>query len=124
MLTPFGVLREPHIASGRKPGPGQRVSILDKQVGRRPAVRSRIEVRLHAKMNLRAIKGDEAVSAAAPLAGTETEPAVVGKGSGQVTNRENRRYSRTHHRNLSRPSPRGVQAIPLARVLVLLADEP
>ncbi len=106
MLTPFGVLRQPHIASSRKPGPGQRVGILDKQVGRGAAVRSRTEVRLHAKMNLRAIKGDEAVSAAIPLAGTETKPAVVGKGSGQVTNREDRRYSRTHDCNLSRPSPR------------------
>jgi len=53
MLTPFGVLREPHIGSGRKPGPGQRVGVLDKQVGRRSAVRSRTEVRLHAEMNLR-----------------------------------------------------------------------
>ena len=101
MLTPFGVLRQPHIASSRKPGPGHRAGILDKQVGRRPAIRSRIEVRLHAEMNLRAIKGDETVPAAVPLAGTETDPAVVGKGSGQVTNREDRRYSRTHHRNLS-----------------------
>ena len=87
MLPPLGVLREPHVASGRKPGLGQRIGILDKQVGRRrPAVRSRIEIRAHAEMNLRAIKGDEAVSAALPLAGTETKPAVVGKGSGQVTN--------------------------------------
>src|SRR5271169_1804618 len=116
MLTPFGVLREPHIGSGRKPGPGQSVGILDKQVGRRPAVRSRTEVRLHAEMNLRAIEGDETVSAAAPLAGTETKPAVVGKGSGQVTNREDRRYSRTHHCNLSRPSPRGAgQCAPWTR---------
>ena len=80
MLTPFGVLRESHIGSGRKPGPGQRLGVLDKQVGRRPAVRSRTEVRLHAEMNLRAIEGDEAVAAAVPLAGTETKPAVVGKG--------------------------------------------
>ena len=109
MLTPFGVLREPHIGSGLKPGPGQRVGVLDKQVRRRPAVRSRIEVRLHAEMNLRAIEGDEAVSAAVPLAGTETKPAVVGKGSGQVTNREDGRYSRTHDCNLSRPA-RAVQA--------------
>ena len=104
MLTPLGVLREPHIASGRKPGPGQRIGILNKQVGRRPAVRSRIEVRLHAQMNLRAIKGDKAVSAAVPLTGTETKPTVVGKGGVQVTNREDRRYSRTHHCNLSRPA--------------------
>ena len=83
MLTPFGVLRQPHIASSRKPGPGHRAGILDKQVGRRPAVRSRVEVRLHAEMDLRAIKGDETVPAALPLAGTETDPAVVGKGSGQ-----------------------------------------
>jgi hypothetical protein len=47
MLTPFGVLREPHIASGGKPGLGQRAGIPDKQVGRRPAVRSCIEVRLY-----------------------------------------------------------------------------
>jgi hypothetical protein len=107
MLPPFGVLREPHITSGRKPGPGYRVGILDKQVGRRPAVRSRIEVRLDAEVNLSAIEGDEAVPAAVPLAGAETKPAVVGKGSGQVTDREDRRYSRTHHRNLSRPSLRG-----------------
>ena len=106
MLTPFGVLRQPHIASGSKPGPGHRVGIPDEQVGRRPAVRSRIKVRLHTEMNLRAIKGDEPVSAAAPLTGTETKPAVVGKGSGQVTNREDRRYSRIHDCNLSRPSPR------------------
>jgi hypothetical protein len=102
MLTPLSVLREPHIGSGRKPGPGQRVGVLDKQVGTRPAVRSRIEVRLRAEMKLHAIKGDEAVSAAMPLAGTETKPAIVGKGSGQVTNREYRRYSRTHDCNLSR----------------------
>ena len=107
MLTPFGVLRQPHIASSRKPGPGQRIGILDKQVGRRPAVRSHPEVRLHAEMNLRAIKGDETVSAAAPLAGAETKPAVVGKGSGQVTHRKDRRYSRTHDCNLSRTSPSG-----------------
>jgi hypothetical protein len=105
MLAPFGVLREAHIATGCKPGPGQRVGVLDKQVGRRPAVRSRIEIRLHAEMNLRAIKGDEAVSAAVPLAGSEPKPAVVGKGSGQVANREDRRYSGTRSWNLSRPSP-------------------
>ncbi len=106
MLPPFGVLRQPHIASSSKPGPGQRVGIPDKQVGRRPAVRSRIKVGLHTEMNLRAIKGDEPVSATAPLASTETKPAVVGKGSGQVTNREDRCYSRIHDCNLSRPSPR------------------
>jgi hypothetical protein len=108
MLTPLGVLRESHIGSGGKPGPGQRLGVLDKQVGRRPAVRSRTEVRLHAEMNLRAIEGNEAVSAAAPLAGTETKAAVIGKGSGQVTNGEDRRYSRTHDCNLSRPA-RAVQ---------------
>src|SRR5271165_94212 len=100
MLTPFGVLREPHIASGRKPGPGQRIGILHEQVGRRPAVRTRIQVRLHTEMNLRAVKGDKAISAAVPLAGTETKPAVIGEGSIQVTNREDRRYSRTHDGNL------------------------
>ena len=47
------------------------------------------------------------VTAARP--GTETKPAVVGKGSGQVTNGEDRRYSRTHDCNLSRPA-RMVQA--------------
>ena len=132
MLTPFGVLREPHIASGRTPGPGQRISVLDKQVGRRPAVRSRIEVRLHAKVNLRAIKGDEAVPAAAPRAGTETKPAVIGKGSVQVTNREDRRHSRTHYCNLSPEPARGagqrapdrMRVHPLAELLALLADEP
>jgi deazaflavin-dependent oxidoreductase (nitroreductase family) len=36
VLTPLGVLREPHIGSRRKPGLGQRVGVLDKQVGRRP----------------------------------------------------------------------------------------
>ena len=72
MLTPFGVLREPHIASGRTPGPGQRVSILDKQVSRRPAVCSPIQVRLYPQMNLGTIKGDEAVPAAVPRADTET----------------------------------------------------
>ncbi len=102
MLAPFGVLREPHISSGRKPGPGQRAGVLDEQVGRRPAVRPRIEAGLHAEMNLRALKGDEAVSAAMPLAGTETKPAVIGKGSSQVADWEDRRYSRTHDCNLSR----------------------
>jgi len=134
MLTPLGVLRQPDIAPGRTPGPGQRVGILDKQVSGRPAVRSLIQVRLDAEMNLRAIKGDKAVPAAAPLADTETKPAVIGKGSAQVTNRENRRDTRTHHCNLSRPSPRrgagqrmpwtGCQVHPLAGPLVLLADEP
>ena len=61
---------------------------------------SRIEVRLRTEMNLRAVKSDEAVSAALPPAGTESKPAVVGKGSIQVANRENRRYSRTHDCNL------------------------
>jgi hypothetical protein len=104
MLTPFGVLREPHVGSRSKPGLGERVGVPDKKVGRRPAVRSRIKVRLGAKVNLRAIKGDEAVSAAVPLARTETKPAVIGKGSGHVTNREDRGYSRTHDCNLSRPA--------------------
>ena len=113
MLAPLGVLREPHIGSGRKPGPGQRLGVLDKQVGRRPAVRSRTEVRLHAEMNLCAIEGDEAVAAAVPLAGTETEPAIVGKGSGQVANGEDRCYSRTHDCNLSRPA----RAVQTAHVL-------
>jgi hypothetical protein len=72
---------------------------------RRTAV-SRIEVRLRAEMNLRAIEADEAVSAAVPLARTETKSAVVGKGSGQVTNREDRRYSRTHYCNYL-AGPRG-----------------
>lgn len=102
MLTPFGVLGESHIASSRKPGLGQRVSILDEQVGRRPPVYSRIEVRLHAEMNLHAVEGDEAVPAAVPVADTETKPAVVGKGSDQVTNWKDRRYSRTHACNLPR----------------------
>jgi hypothetical protein len=77
MLAPFGALRETYIASGRTPGPGQRVGIIDEQVGRRPAIRSPIKVRLLAEMNLRALKGDEAVSAAVPWAGTETKPAIV-----------------------------------------------
>ena len=110
MLTPFGVLREPDIAAGRKPGPGQRVGIFDKQVSRRPAVCSPIQVRLHAEMNLGAVKGDEAVPAAAPRAGTETKPAVVGQGSIQVTNRKNRRYSRTHDCNLPARAPRWAPA--------------
>jgi hypothetical protein len=108
MLTPLGVLREPHLGSRSKPGLGQRVGVLDKKVGRRPAVGSCIEVRLGAKVNLRAIKCHEAISAAVPLTRTETEPAVVGKGGGHVTNREDRRYSRTHDCNLSRPA-RAVQ---------------
>jgi hypothetical protein len=41
-----------------------------------------------------------------PLAGTETKAAIVGKGSGQVANREDWRHSRTHDCNLSRTSPR------------------
>ena len=110
MLTPFGVLREPHIASGRKPCPGQRVSILHKQVSRRPALCSPLQVRLYPEMNLDTIKGDEAVPAAVPRAGTETQPAIVGKGRVQVTNRENRRYSRTHDCNLPARARAGVQA--------------
>jgi hypothetical protein len=106
MLAPLGVLREPYIASGRKPGLGQRVGILDEQVGRRPTVYSRIEVRLHAEMNLHAIKGDEAVPAAVPVADTETKPAVVGKGSNQAANWKDRRYSRTHECNLPRGAAR------------------
>jgi hypothetical protein len=101
MLTPLGILREPHIAARRKPGPGQRVGVLDEQVSRRAAVGSRVEVRLYTKMNLCAIKGDETVSPAVPPAGTETETAVVDKGSVQVANREDRRYSRTHDCDLS-----------------------
>jgi len=127
MLTPFGVLRNPHIGSGLKPGLGQGVGVFDKQVRRRPAVRPRIEVRLHAEMNLRAIKGDEAVSAAAPRAGTETKPAVVGKGSGKVTNRKDRRYSRIHDCNLpARPARcRTVHVLDemLAELSVLLVEE-
>ena len=100
MLAPLGVLREPHIASGRKPGLGQRVGILDEQVGGRPPVYPRIEVWLHAEMNLRAVKGDEPVPAAVPVADTETKPAVVGKGGNQASDRKDRRYSRTHECNL------------------------
>jgi hypothetical protein len=103
MLAPFGVLREPHVGSRRQPVPGQRVGVLDEQVGRRPAVGSRIEVSFHTEMNLRAIKGDEAVSTALPLAGAKSKPAVVGKGGIQVANREDGRYSRTHDYNLCRP---------------------
>jgi hypothetical protein len=82
-------------------------------------------------MNLRAIEGDEAVAAALPLAGTETKPAVVGKSSGQVTNGEDRCYSRTHDCNLSRPA-RAVQTAhvldemrvrPLTELSVLLVEE-
>ena len=82
-------------------------------------------------MNLRAIEGDEAVAAAVPLAGTEAKPAVVGKGSGQLTNGEDRRYSRTHDCNLSRPA-RAVQdsahldemrVRPLTELSVLLVEE-
>ena len=53
---------------------------------------ARTEIRLHSEMNLHAIEGDEAIAAAVPLAGAETKPAVVGKGSGQVTNREDRGF--------------------------------
>jgi hypothetical protein len=127
MLTPFGVLRNPHIGSGLKPGLGQGVGVFDKQVRRRPAVRPRIEVRLHAEMNLRAIKGDEAVSAAEPRAGTETKPAVVAKGSGKVTNRKDRRYSRIHDCNLpARPARcRTAHVLDemLAELSVLLVEE-
>ena len=96
MLTPLGILREPYIAASRKPSPGQHVGVLDEQVSRRAAVGSRTEIGLRPKMNLYAIKGDEAVSPAVPPAGTETEPAVVDKGSVQVADREDRGYSRTH----------------------------
>ena len=95
MLAPLGVLREPHIASGRKPGLGQRVGILDEQVGGGTPVDARIEVGLHAEMNLGAIKGDEAVRAAVPVADAETKPVIVGKGISQVANWKDRRYSRT-----------------------------
>lgn len=107
MLAPFGVLREPHIAASRKPGLGQRVGILDEQVRCRPPVYSRIEVRLHAEMNLGAVKGDEAIPAAVPVADIETKPAVVGQGSNQVANRKDRRYSRAHECNL----PRAARAV-------------
>lgn len=108
MLTPVGILREPYIAASRQPRPGQHVGVLDEQVSRRAAVGPRIEVRFHAKMDLGAVEGDEAVSPAVLLAGTETEPAVVGEGSVQVANREDRRYSRTHGcEPLSRAGPRG-----------------
>jgi len=79
MLAPLGVLRESHIGSGRKPGLGQRVGILHEQVGGRAPVYSRIEVRLHAEVNLCAVKGHEAVPAAVPVTDTEAKPAVVGK---------------------------------------------
>jgi hypothetical protein len=49
MLTPFGVLRKPHIASGCKPGPGQPAGVLGEQAGRRPAAGSRVDVRLGAR---------------------------------------------------------------------------
>jgi hypothetical protein len=111
MLTPLGVLREPHIGSGGKPRLSQRIGVLDKKVGRGPAVGSRIEVRLGAKVNLRAIEDEEAVSAATPLACTETKPAVVSEGSGHVTNREDRCYSCTHDCNLSRAASRPAAAI-------------
>ncbi len=102
MPTPFGVLRQPYVASGGNPGPGQRVGIVDEQVGRRLAARSLIEVGLYAQVNLGVVKGDVAVSAATPRAGAEAKPAIIGKGSGQVANREDRRYSGTHDYNLSR----------------------
>ena len=108
MLAPLGVLREPHIASGRKPGLGQRVCILDEQVGGRTPVDSRIEVGLHAEMNLRSIKGDEAVRAAVPVADTETKPVIVGKGISQAANWKDRRYSRAHKGNLPRGTARAL----------------
>jgi hypothetical protein len=58
-------------------------------------VLSRIEVGIHAEMNLCAVEGEKAVSAAVPLSGTETKPAVVGQGGSQVTDREDRRDPRT-----------------------------
>jgi hypothetical protein len=109
VLAPFGVLREPHIASGREPGLGQSVGILNEKVGRRPPVRPRIEVGLHAEVNLRAVKGDEAVPTAVPVADTETKSAVVGKGRDQVTHWKDRRYSRTHGCNL--PCGVGVEEV-------------
>src|ERR1700733_4821478 len=53
-------------------------------------------------MNLRAVESDEAVRAAVPVAHIEAKPAVVGKGSKQVTYWKDRRYSRTHECNLPR----------------------
>jgi len=122
VLAPLGVLREPHIASGRKPSLGQCVGILDEQVGGRPPVYSRIEVRLHAEMNLRAIKGDEAVPAAVPVADIETKPAVVGKGSNQAANWKDRRYSRTHECNLPPGAARCRPAAGRSAVAAMLDD--
>jgi ketosteroid isomerase-like protein len=100
VLAPLGVLREPDVAAGREPGLGQRVGVRDEQVGRGPPVGPLIEVRLHAEVDLGALEGDIAVPAAVPVADAEPEPAVIGKGSDQVTDGEDRRYSRTHHCNL------------------------
>ena len=61
------------------------------------------QVRLHAEMISAPSKVTKPYPRR-PLAGTEIKPAVVGKGSGQVTNREDRRYSRTHDCDLSRPA--------------------
>jgi hypothetical protein len=72
-------------------------------------------------MNLCAVKGDEAVPAAVPVADTETKPAVVGKGSNQAANRKDRRYSRTHECNLPRGA-RDVVAPAAARVARAAAD--
>src|ERR1700733_15084826 len=102
MLAPLGVFREPHVASGREPGLGKRAGILDEQVGGRPPVYSLSEVGLHAEINLRAVKGDETVPAAVPVADSETEPAVVGKGGNQAADWKDGGYSRTHECNLPR----------------------
>jgi len=75
MLAPRGVFRKAHVPSCRKPGRCERVGILNEQVSRRPPVYSRIEVELHAKMNLRAFKSNEAIRAAVPVAYTEAKPA-------------------------------------------------
>jgi hypothetical protein len=100
MSAPLGVLRWAHIPSGCEPGRGQRVGILNEQVSGRSPVHSRIEVGLHTKMNLRAVKGNEAVRAAVPVAYAKAKPAVVGQRREQVTNREDGRYSRIHECNL------------------------
>src|SRR5690348_11426614 len=116
MLTPLGVLRQPHITSGREPGPGQRVGVLDKQVGRGPVL-SGIEVGLHAEMDLRAVEGEKAVAAALPLAGAETKPAVVGKSDVQVADREDRRYPGTR-RGVQLGTAVGQQVVAPGHVLV------
>jgi len=120
MLAPLGVFRKAHVPSCRKPGRCERVGILNEQVSRRPPVYSRIEVELHAKMNLRAFKSNEAIRAAVPVAYTEAKPAVVGKGRKQVTNWKDRRYSGTHECNLPRRPARcrptaGGQALAIIR---------